>query len=67
MSVIYESQVVAMCDFCNAIDHSSVHTLASFKKKLRQEGWRIDKETLCSFCNAEKRRMLRNESCSHSQ
>ena len=54
MSVIYESQVVAVCDFCTAMDHSSVHTLTSFKQKLRQEGWSIGATTMCPDCKRER-------------
>ena len=45
MSVVYESQCHATCDNCGKIDMTSTMRLADFKKKLRQEGWRIGELT----------------------
>jgi hypothetical protein len=55
MSVVYESQCHAACDNCGKIDMTSTMRLADFKKKLRQEGWRIGELTFCPECAAHIR------------
>lgn len=59
MGIGRESQVVASCDICYVHELSSIHTLADFKTKLRNEGWTIGKKTICPECN-ERRKQLRN-------
>lgn len=52
MSVVYESQCHATCDNCGKIDMTPTMRLVDFKKKLRQEGWRIGELAFYPECAA---------------